>query len=428
MFQQLSTKGSDRATAYGMSSRFIRRDGKLLVAWLNAPETTGDPSRAMVGVCDGGTGKLERSFQIGKGTDNHCGPAMVMDGDGCVHLLVGAHHSAFVYRWSDDPTDPKAWSEPRKLEGSSSYPALAVDGAGTLHLAWRDQRGYGSEQGWTLRYRRKPAGKPWQQSRVLAVSPERGYTHWMQSLTVGADTKTLDLVFQFHFADSGGAADAWGRAVAHLRSEDEGATWTHENRPLDGQPLTFESTTSAVETERGEDRRGLGKSNHIVDADGNPWFFCSLPGHSSGVLVHHDGEAWRTIDLAEALENLHIAHGGSTHLTRDVDGRLYFAFYADPDGGKWGWGDPRMELMVATFEADGTSRGVRQVTRNDTEAANWLPALEDWDWTRPERDQTDGPWLMFTRGLNKGGIGGNNRNALHTEVYLTKTGTVQGSQ
>ena len=61
-----------------------------------------------------------------------------------------------------------------------------------------------------------------------------------------------------------------------------------------------------------------------------------------------------------------------------------------------------------------------QLTETDNAAANWLPALEQWDWTRPDQKFDNGHWMMYTRGLNAGGIGGDNKSALKTEIYLTR--------
>ncbi|MBT5828882.1 MAG: hypothetical protein HOH77_01710, partial [Candidatus Latescibacteria bacterium] len=75
----ISTEGSDRGTGYNVSNRMIRRDGKLLIGWLDAPLEKGEPVRAMLGVCDLDTGALQNTFQIGSGIDNHCGSALAMD-------------------------------------------------------------------------------------------------------------------------------------------------------------------------------------------------------------------------------------------------------------------------------------------------------------------------------------------------------------
>jgi hypothetical protein len=158
-----------------MSNKILRRGDDLLVTWLEAPVEAGAPSQAVLGVCEGTTGALRSTLQLGEGIDNHCGAALALDGEGRVHALVGAHHGPFLYRWSDRPADPAGWSEPDPLgPASSTYPSLAVDAAGTLHLAHRE-RGHR----WQLWYRRKRPGRPWEAPLALAVSPTAGYNHYI---------------------------------------------------------------------------------------------------------------------------------------------------------------------------------------------------------------------------------------------------------
>jgi hypothetical protein len=417
---RLSREGSDRGTAYNMSRRIIRRDDALIVGWLDAPRDKGLPSRVMIGVCDPETGRLRHSFQIGEAKDNHCGPALVMDNNGRIHAIVGGHHTPFLYRWSDQPEHSESWSAPDTLAGKSTYPALTIDKEGILYLAYREQDAIEieGEKRWQLWLRRKKPDHTWQEPVALATSPVPGYNHFMQSLTVGPEG-SLHLVFQFHYSDTGRSADGWGRAVSYMTSKDGGNTWL-QNGHLVETPLTIETLQPVCRVEKGEQGRGLSKSNHVVDADGQPWFFCSLPGHKSGVMFHHEPDGWHRIDLADALNGLLIGHGGSTSLSRDDQGNLWFSFFADPSGGPWGWGHPRMELFVAVFNKKGNRLALVNVTDHDPNAANWLPALEAWDWIRPSLRFGDGLWLMYTRGTNAGGIGGDNRNALRTEIFLAK--------
>ena len=230
----ISTQGSDRGTGYNMSGKLIRRDGKLFIGWLDAPPEEGTQARIMIGVCDEVTGEMHRAFQIGEGIDNHCGPALILDDNGRLHALVGAHHGPFFYRWSDNPEDPNTWSETEALGALSTYPSFAVDQEGTLHLSYRE-----SGDRWAMWYRRKKANQNWEPPRSIAVSPVAGYNHFMQSLTTGPDG-TLHLIFQFHFAESGHAADCRGRAAVHVYSEDGGDTWYNEGVRFE-DPLTMET-------------------------------------------------------------------------------------------------------------------------------------------------------------------------------------------
>ena len=93
-YEQLSANGSDRATAYNMSNKIVRRDGQLFAAWLDAPLGPAQPSRVQLGVCDA-RGLLQTSFQLGSGIDNHCGPALALDASGRMHAIIGAHAGDF---------------------------------------------------------------------------------------------------------------------------------------------------------------------------------------------------------------------------------------------------------------------------------------------------------------------------------------------
>ncbi|MFT5368022.1 MAG: hypothetical protein ACI8V2_002985 [Candidatus Latescibacterota bacterium] len=411
----ISTEGSDRGTGYNVSNRMLRRDGKLLIGWLDAPPEKGDDVRAMLGVCDLETGALQHAFQIGGGIDNHCGSALVMDANARVHAVVGAHHGPFIYRYSDDPVHENAWSDPEFLGPADTYPSLVVDGDGTLHMAHRE-RG----DRWQLWYRRKKAGQAWEAPRVMAVSPVAGYNHFMQSLTVGP-TGDIHLVFQFHFAESGNAADCRGRAAVYVKSEDGGDTWFNEDRRVDS-PITLESMQAVCHAPGGGDgRHSVRVGNHVVDADNQPWFFCSYVGYKSGVIWRRTEEGWQMIDLVDRLGGLNMEGGRATSLSRDGAGNIHFAFATDAMGERCDWFAPNLELFYLVLDSEGNRISLAQMTEVDADAANWLPALELWDWMRPDQTYDGGHFLMYTRGLNAGGIGGDNKSALKTEIILEKS-------
>ena len=81
---------------------------------------------------------------------------------------------------------------------------------------------------------------------------------------------------------------------------------------------------------------------------------------------------------------------------------------------------PNWNYFYAILDEKGALISLDQLTETDGAAANWLPALEQWDWTRPHQKFDNGHWTMYTRGLNAGGIGGDNQSALKTEIYLTR--------
>jgi hypothetical protein len=419
----ISTEGSDRATGYNMSAKLARRGDALYIGWLDSAPTPGGQARVMLGVRHIATGERLAQFQLGEGVDNHCGPALTFDPGGRLHCIVGAHSGAFQYRYADDPSKPEAWSDAQPLGPRDTYPSLVCDAEGTLHLAHRE-----AADRWQLWYRRKPKGSEWEAPTSLAISPVPGYNHHMHSLTVAPDG-TLHLTFQFYYADTGSAADGYARAFVYLRSVDGGDTWLDESGARASTPVTidtmqpFYARPPGVQTEDAR-RDGaprplhdLRAGNHVVDREGRPWLFATLPGAKSGSLWTRSSDAWRTIDLEPLLAPLNLACGRATSLAADAAGRLHLLFATDPAGAETQWYDTRHELFHLALSPSGEKLSLARLSDVETAAA-WLPALEPWNWATSVADKAYAPWYLYTRGDNAGGIGGDNANTVKTTVLL----------
>ena len=411
----ISNTGSDRATGYSMSSKIIRTDDLLYVGWLDAPSDAGDTATIRLGCFDPSTLEQKSTLTLGEGIDNHCGPALAMDPDGSMHTVIGAHHGPFLYRWSNNPSNDSSWSEPEPLGPDDTYPSLAIDANGTLHLAHREKT-----DRWQLWYRRKKKGMTWEDPVSIAVSPTPGYNHYMMSLTVGP-TGTLHLLFQFHYADTGRAEDCKGRAAVYLRSLDSGETWLDDADEAPELPITIE-TMKAIRhvPDGGDDRHAVRVGNHTVDADDRMWAFASFQGYKSGILFRRDPDGWKEFDLAPMIDARNMEGGRSTSVSQSPDGRIHLTFSTHPDGKRTNWYDPSLELFSVSCDQAGRDVHLEQLTETDPNAAHWLPSLENWDWNWSSRCCRDGHYLTYTRGLNAGGIGGDNKSPLKTEVYLCR--------
>ena len=411
----ISTTGSDRATGYNMSSKIIRTIDTLYTGWLDAPSEPGDTVKIRLGVHDPVSGELQSTQTLGEGIDNHCGPALAMDPDSRMHAIIGHHHGPFLYRWSDNPSDADSWSDPDPLGPDDTYPSLTIDAEGTLHLAHREKA-----DRWQLWYRRKKQGQAWEPPVSMAISPTPGYNHYMMSLSVGP-TNTLHLVFQFHFAETGNAADCKGRAAVYLRSLDGGDTWIDDTDEVPQLPVTLESMKAIrYIPDGGDDRHAVRVANHVVDSQDRAWFFASIQDAEGGIIYRRDPAGWTEFDLGEMTGGLNVEGGRSSSLSRSSDGRLHLGLGTSGDGSRTSWYDPSLELYHVSFNENGEDARCDRLTGPDEDAANWLPALENWDWNRTGICCQDHHWMSWTRGLNAGGIGGNNKSALKTEVYLTK--------
>ena len=411
----ISSTGSDRATGYNMSSKIIRTADALFVGWLDAPSAPGDTAKIRLGAFDPHSAKHMSTQTLGEGIDNHCGPALAMDPGGRMHTIIGTHHGPFLHRWSDTPAESGSWSDPVPLGPDDTYPSLAIDATGTLHLAHREKGDL-----WQLWYRRKKQGREWDRPVSIAISPTPGYNHYMQSLTVGP-TGTLHLIFQFHFAETGRAEDCKGRAAVYLRSTDGGESWLDEDAAVASLPVTLESMKAIrYVPDGGDDRHAVRVANNVVDGQDRVWFFASLQDAPEGIVFRRDPNGWSEFDLCKMTGGLNVAGGRSSSLSRGSDGRIHLALSTNAEGNRTKWYDPSLELFHLSFSEEGNDHKIEKLTGPDEEAANWLPALEHWDWNRADTCCQDGHWMLYTRGLNAGGIGGDNKSALQTEVYLTR--------
>lgn len=404
----LSRNGSDRATAYAMSNKILRRHGKLHIGWLDGPLVAGGPEQIQLGVCDGGTGELLSMFTLGEGIDNHCGPALALDGNGRMHAIIGAHGTKFLYRWSDDPSDPTSWSIPESMGPFDTYPSMVVDSEDTLHLMSRESGPHPRK----LIYRRKPSGAPWEAPVVIALSPLPGYTHFMQGLSVGPGGR-LYATFQYHYAlQSHYPEHAVGRLAAVIWSDDSGRTWFQGNGPA-----VFPLTTDTTQAFRTAPDGGIRISNHVVDSQDRLWIFSAVPEQSGGILFRFDGSEWTEIDTSASLGTLNNKNGREVSLSRDADGFIHLVIGTVSAELFATWRDPRHELFHLVLDESGRQFSFRQITKTDPAAAHWLPSLENWSWVRPGCQ--DGLWMLHTEEKTPG------EGYPKTDVFLTHLAKVK---
>lgn len=401
----LSRAGSDRATGYATSNKIIRHDGKIFVGWLDAPQFPGGPESIQLGVCDARSGGLLRAFSLGEGSDNHCGPALAVEGNGRLHAILGAHNGAFLHRYSDNPEDPTQWSSPHVMGPFDTYPSLVVDAQDTLHLMSRESGPHPRK----LIYRRKRAAASWEAPVVIALSPQPGYTHFMQSLSVGPQGR-LHATFQYHFALN--SPDATGRSAGHISSDDGGKTWQQDQTTIT-LPLTWETTRAFRTAPDG----GIRISNHVVDSQDRVWIFSAVPEKPGGILFRRDATGWSEIDTRKNLDTLDNRNGREVSLSRDSAGFLHLVIGTAPGGLPSQWKDPRHELFHLILDEDGKQHFFGQITETDPTQAHWLPSVENWDWVRPRRP--DAPLMLFTQESTMRSEG-----IPQTKVFLTQLAKV----
>jgi len=354
----VSTHGSNQGTAYTMSNRIITAQGKIFVAWLD------HLADAVIQTYDSETRTWGERVLLGQGTDNHCAPAITMDGDGYLYAMFGPHNAPFQFRRSQQPYDATAWGPTERFGTRATYPSLACGPDDTLHCAYR-----GGKQPLRIIYHRRPKGEQWGEPRELVdACVPRGYTQYTNSLAVSADN-TIHLAFHIYDLHPAG-----GKAVGYLRSRDGGDTW----ESADGQRVALPATPASpcfVEQGKTLDMRC---SNVALDPEGRPWLIAwhMRPKPMTAKLWRHDGHAWTATEL---LPVVHTAYPGQEMawmgtLTFDRDGRLYITTVIQRP--PFSWGGPSQETILLTSDDRGRTFDVRPVSEIDPGLANWFPCIE----------------------------------------------------
>ena len=217
--RQISSRGSARATAYGMSNKLLYQNGRLYFTWLD------HLSEVMIGSVAMGERDFGQfhSIAIGRGTDNHGGAALVADDRGHFHVVYGAHHGPLKHRVSARPGDIERWLGTRKVGTHATYPSVVATGGGRLAMAFRSS----ANPAWELRFGTFSPSTGWAAPKTIVAAGGKGYSNFGNHLAVSPEGR---LFLAFHLAEPG----PWRPRSAHLiSSDDNGRSW----KAMDGIPV-----------------------------------------------------------------------------------------------------------------------------------------------------------------------------------------------
>lgn len=373
----ISRNGSTRATAYAMSCKVITVEGKTFVTWLDRV------ADIQIRALDQKTGGWSETILIGKGVDNHSGPAITMDSQGRLHVVYGPHHGPFKYRTTQRPHDISAWTPVEEVGVYATYPSLVCGPDDTLHLTYR-----GGKMPRRLMYQRRSRDGDWSEPvEVVDSKAPAGYTQYGNALAVDA-TNTLHLVFHIYDLHPAG-----GKAAGYLRSPDGGRTW----QTAEGVAVTLPATPKTPCFFAQSPELNMRTSNVALSPQGRPFVFTSqLKQRPPGAtLWHHDGGAWQRRDLLPDLAKTFPERAVAMHgtLTFDKTGRLYLAVVTGPPSGG-GWGSASWEAVLMTSNDQGQTFETQALSEVNEKSPAWLLSIE-----RPySHRMIDTPILLYTRG------------------------------
>jgi len=419
----LSSDGGDRATAYAMSNKIVMLPQGYLCTWIDRR------CQNQSALVDADTGQIRHRWPLGKPrVDNHCGAALALV-DGHVHAVTGGHHTPLEHYLLDASGD-RAWRHVATISAKATYPSVACDSAGRLHLAFRC-RGAGR---WTLNTCRFD-GTVWSPPRPIVKAQKPGYVYWTNALAAGPKGR-LHLVFGNPRALRDGST-YYG--ASHLHSDDGGETWaSFDAGPIGSTPAAAESIPclenepSPARIQSAAHRRSCDQpgprhfhyqklllSNPVVDDDGAPHVIVHNGLDGTAELWSHVGGHWTARSLTDVLtqgDSKKRVHMQSS-LSLDGRGRLNAALVIEPTR-QCVWGPPGTYIVRVLVSRTSRALKAETVCRPEKDTAQWLPALAH----RAAGGCGSALPLLYTRGHNAGGFN-SNKNTLATEVWLVRPRT-----
>ncbi|MFW6437721.1 MAG: BNR-4 repeat-containing protein, partial [Armatimonadota bacterium] len=233
----------------GAPPALATRDGRTHIVWgeITDPEDPGVPT--YVATYDHESGSLSEKVFIEFAppvNDVHNTPAIVLDSEGYIHVVTGAHGNNFYYARSLEPNTVSAgFTEAVKVHdagwidadtdadgrAAQTYIGLVCDPDDTLHLIYRQNRkgledyltDYGYYMG--LSYQRKPKGGEWGPVQPLVIPPVGGYSIYYHKLTID---RTGGLWITYNHWTNHAYQNAFPERYHHramITSTDGGDTW-----------------------------------------------------------------------------------------------------------------------------------------------------------------------------------------------------------
>lgn len=378
----LSNHGCDRATAYRMSNKILRRPDGLYATWIDAQ------FRNIITRVDPDTGEFEEIPPLVQGFDNHCGGALAETPDGNMHFMAGSHGQAFIHRYSSSPLDEGSWSLPRAIGIGATYPSMVCDQDGALHLVHRTSQLQGP---WYACIVKRPLGDDWTWPYVLVEMPAPKYSFPLNSLTIGPDG-VLHLLIEFYKTYRDDLVRAHTAAITHLSSSDGAQTWSHDDgREVDIAPVTLEDSHPVKYKAGGDVRPG----NIIIMPDNQPAFVI-WDWHAGTIeLARREGPGrWQLSDLTETIQSSHpqFFPSDAPQLAVDKDGALVAICTIAPE---CQWGHPEAQLMILWMDPKtGTVTKQADIPKLTQGEPDWMPSIEKGTVGVPSDDL----FLMYQSG------------------------------
>jgi hypothetical protein len=240
--QSLSEIGSDRATAYNMSTKIIKHNDNVYFTYL--AKIAGVFSVRLVKYSSV-YNQVLADIEIGTGRDNHVGATLVLDRKReRILTFYGAHGDELKYR-EIDLNNFSVIENELIIDGPLTYPSAAIDSTGQVYLLARKGGYIYSETPWSLElYTISTTGEV--NNTTLFISNEQDeelssrYVNYFQQIEV-SNGDTLHVSFLIHERPKGlpqVVGGGLGYSINYMHSLDSGKSWGN----VFGQSVAIPST------------------------------------------------------------------------------------------------------------------------------------------------------------------------------------------
>lgn len=362
----LSTTGSTRGTAYGMSNKIVTHENKTHVVWLDQIHKT------YVATYDHEEKAWSDPVFVADGDDNHAGAAMTMDSKGHLYLAFGPHHNPMQHAVSAKPNDTSEWKMLPSFGGvNATYPSLVCDEHDVLHTCYRGA--YERERPWGVFYQKRKVDGDWSEP-VKLVDPQGplAYVHVENCIHIVGSM--LYLSFHLVRSNEDNPGDTKGRGFGVMRSPDWGKTWETVSGEMLKLPVTPESLC-VIEYDDGIDVR---MGNVVSFSTDRPFFTLNRrEGEVDETFLYRWQKGkWEIMSFLPLAEELvgECAMSDRCVLSISNDGIMYAAGVVCKRGGDWA--DSTNAIVLFTSRDMGETWRAYRISPEDETVSDWLPSLE----------------------------------------------------
>ncbi len=396
--------GCDRATAYTMNNKLVRKGDLLFCTWLD------NNFISHITVVDTRKLSIIVDKPIAQGLDNHCGTTLEIDTQGSIHAITGGHHSPMQYSvWRMENTSLVCMDHQFLWHGT--YPSMICSSDGKLHLAYRLEADH-----WEIRLGSKKPQGDWHSRGAVIRSSISGYQFFTNTIAQ-CPTKPGDLYLGFAYYLKGRAKHRkYLPALLEIHENDEYITLETDTLKALSTPFCFAELDEGNFKEKGPAHISYRQhilSNLSINKTGQVAVVIHDTSRGSAMIgIRHSNKTinWISLNLKKLCELEDSIIGPSSALHLADTGQMTICIQIHPTSEVPIMGNPNSQLLILVLDASGNPISHEFMTAEKPNIA-WLPSIERHHFSQ-------NPAILYTEGINLGGFDNNINRTITNHVWL----------